>query len=192
VPTSPKSRPRPGEDNNVVGRRLRELRNARGLSARKVADRASVSAAYLSRVENGHISPTVSTLQRIVQAMDESVARVFGEVGTGPVVRKENRRLVRNRGVDDYFVTPTESGRLEVLETTIEPGADSGSEPYSHPGDEECVLVIEGRLLFWLDGTRYQLDCGDSITFPCRSPHRWANNGQTDTRVLWIITPAGY
>lgn len=177
---------------NVVGARLRELRKEHGLAAKDVAARAEVSPAYLSRLENGRISPTVSTLSRIVQAMGESVARVFGEDAMGPVVRKENRLPVRNRGVTDYLVTPTRSGRLEVLETVVEPGAGSGKEDYSHPGDEECILVLEGQLRVWLEGVAYDLLPGDAITFSCRMRHRWTNLGDSVARVLWIITPAGY
>lgn len=178
---------------NAVGARLRELRKARGLSAKEVAARAKVSPAYLSRLENGRISPTVSTLSRIVQAMGESVARVFGDKdAAGPVVRKGERLPVHNRGVADYLVTPTRAGRLEVLETVVDPGAGSGKEYYSHPGDEECILVLEGELRVWLEGVAYDLLPGDAITFSCRMQHRWRNPGDSVARVLWIITPAGY
>lgn len=184
------SQPQPVD--NLIGTRLRELRRARGLSARAVAERAGVTPAYLSRLENGHLSPTVSTLTRVVQAMGDSVASVFGTETAGPVVQKGARQLIRNRGVDDYLITPNRNGRLEVLETVIEPGAGSGSESYTHPGDEECILVLDGKLRVWLDEEEHSLEEGDSITYPCRVPHRWMNPTRRTTRVLWIITPAGY
>lgn len=177
---------------NAIGARLRELRQERGLAAKEVAARAEVSPAYLSRLEHGKISPTVATLSRIVQAMGESVARVFGDTAAGPVVRKGDRLPVHHRGVADYLVTPTRSGRLEVLETIVEPGAGSGKEDYSHPGDEECILVLDGQLRVWLEGVPYDLLTGDAITFSCRMPHRWMNLGDSVARILWIITPAGY
>lgn len=177
---------------NEVGARLKELRKERGISAKEVAALAEVSPAYLSRLEHGRISPTVSTLSRIVQAMGESVARVFGEDAAGPVVRKGDRLPVRHRGVEDYLVTPTRSGRLEVLETIVEPGGGSGNEDYSHPGDEECILVLDGQLRVWLEGVAYDLSPGDAITFSCRAQHRWKNLSDSVTRALWIITPAGY
>ncbi|HVQ60218.1 MAG TPA: XRE family transcriptional regulator [Solirubrobacterales bacterium] len=160
-----------------VGARLRELRRERNMSAREVAEAAKVSPAYLSRLEHGKVSPTVATLVRVVGAMGESVARVFGDGEAGPLVRRADRRADRNRGVADEIVTPARAARLEVLETTIEPGAGSGEKPYHHPGDEECVLLLEGRLTVWLDGTRHELEVGDAVTFPCRTPHRWENPG---------------
>jgi transcriptional regulator with XRE-family HTH domain len=187
------------EDNGVpdpeelsVGQRLRAMRRAHGLSAKEVARRAEVSPAYLSRLENDKVSPTVTTLTRVVQAMGESVARLFGGAAGGPVVRRKDRRIVRNRGVDDYILTPPQSTQLQVLETIIQGGSGSGRAPYTHAGDEECVLVLDGALHVWLDGVRYELLGGDAITFPCSTPHRWENPGTSDARLLWIVTPASY
>jgi transcriptional regulator with XRE-family HTH domain len=176
----------------TVGVRLRELRHRHQLSARQVADLADVSPAYLSRLENGKVSPTVGTLTRIVQAMGESVATLFQDGTTGPLVRRGERRRVDNRGVADYLITPASASRLEVLETVVEPGAGSGDQPYSHPGDEECVVVLAGCLRVWIDEVEYDLAAGDAVTLPCRTPHRWRNCGSAAARALWIITPPGY
>lgn len=176
----------------AVGDRLRQLRLAHGLSAREVASRSGITPSHLSRIENAHMSPTVSTIARIAQAIGEPVSRIFGDASEpGPVVRRRARRMIQNRGVLDFLLTPTQSGRLEVLETAIEPGAGSGEPAYSHPGDEECVVVLQGTLTVWLGNARYDLARGDSITFPCRTPHRWTNEGKSQTRVIWIVTPAG-
>ncbi|MGH3273242.1 MAG: cupin domain-containing protein, partial [Streptosporangiaceae bacterium] len=109
-----------------------------------------------------------------------------------PLVRHSERRRAGNRGVADYLITPGSASRLEVLETVVEPGAGSGDRPYSHPGDEECVVVLAGSLRFWIDETAYDLTVGDAVTLACRTPHRWRNCGLGPARALWIITPPGY
>jgi transcriptional regulator with XRE-family HTH domain len=183
-----------GPNGPHLGVRIRALREARGMSARELAERAGVAPAYLSRLENGRLSPTVSTLTRVMQALGEPVSRVFGDDDlAGPVVRVSDRRVIRNRGVVDYLLSPTRSGRLEVIVAVIQPGEGSGEPPYSHPGDEECIVVLEGTLRVWVDGEEYDLEPGDAITFPCRSPHSWGNPAkQGKTRALWVLTPAGY
>ncbi len=177
-------------DTTEVGARIRQLRDARKLSGREVAARAGVSPSYLSRLENGHLSPTITTLARIVQALGEPLVRVFEDDQASSVVRSHQRPRFRMQGVDDYLVTPRRSGPLEVLDTVIQAGADSGDDAYSHAGDEECIFVIEGELRVWVDATRYDLSPGDSITFPCSAAHRWENPGAQTTRVIWVITPA--
>jgi transcriptional regulator with XRE-family HTH domain len=181
------------EDSGQVGVRLRALRQAKGMSARELADRSGVTAAYISRLETGKMSPTVATLSRVVQGLGESVGALFGTGSDeGPVVRANQRRVVRNHGVEDYRITPSWADRLEVLETVVHPGQGSGAADYSHQGDQECVLILEGTLTIWLAEVEYTLTAGDSLTFACRSPHRWKNPTSSIARTLWIITPATY
>ena len=183
----------PSEAPSGVGARLRAARLTKGWSARQLAARADVTPAYLSRLETGQLSPTVSTLSRVMQALGEPVAVLFqGPDDPGPLVRREQRRVIRSHGVEDELLSPTRTGRLEVLETLVAPGGGSGSEPYSHPGEEECIVVLSGVLQVTVSDVTYDLEPGDALTFSCRSPHAWANPGQVDARALWIITPAGY
>lgn len=164
------------------------------MRAQDVADRAGVSAAYLSRLENGHVSPTVATLGRLVQAMGATMAALFEETpgGDGTVVRADERQTMESRGVVDFRVTPSWATRLEVLESVVAPGHGSSNRLHTHAGEEECVLVLEGELDVWVDDERHHLAVGDSATFHSRTPHRWRNPSQSESRVLWIFTPAKY
>ena len=54
-----------------IGKRLREVRLAKGLSQSAIQDRAGLSNAYVSRVERGHFSTlTLRVLERWVKALD--------------------------------------------------------------------------------------------------------------------------
>jgi transcriptional regulator with XRE-family HTH domain len=184
----------PGATDGEVGPRLRLLREQKAMSARQVADAAGLSAAYLSRLENSHVSPTVATLARLVEAMGETMATLFQEP-PGPeevVVRRGDRHLMRSRGVLDSQVTPGWAQRLEILESLVEAGQGSSDSLHTHAGEEECVLVLEGELDLYLGSDRHRLLTGDSATFDSRTPHRWRNPSSEQARVLWVITPASY
>ena len=183
-----------GPVDGAVGPRLRQLREQKAMSAREVSGLAGVSPAYLSRLENGRVSPTVATLARLVAAMGETMATLFQEPPGAEevVVRRDDRHLMRSRGVLDSQVTPGWAKRLEILESLVEPGQGSSSSLHTHAGDEECVLVLDGELDLWLAAGRHHLEVGDSATFDCRTPHRWRNPSAKQSRVLWIITPASY
>lgn len=176
-----------------LGARLRALRVGKRLLAKEVAARAGVSPEYLSRLENGRVSPTVATLTRIMRELGEPVIRALSSVDDdgGFVVRRDSRPVIRNRGVEDQLLTPRWATRLEVLETAIAVGAGSG-EAYAHPGDEETIVVLDGTFRVWLNDEQHELEPGDAITFPCTTPHRWLNPGTSETRVIWIITPSTY
>jgi transcriptional regulator with XRE-family HTH domain len=184
----------PSPPDGEVGPRLRQLREQKAMSARQVADRAGVSPAYLSRLENGRASPTVATLARLVAAMGETMATLFQDAPDAEhhVVRRDERHLMRSRGVLDSQVTPGWATRLEILESLVEPHQGSSGRLHTHAGEEECVLVLQGELELYLGTERHHLHQGDSATFDCRTPHRWRNPSTEQSRVLWIITPASY
>lgn len=179
-----------------LGRRIRALRDRRGLSLRAVAEAAGVSESFLSQVERGVASPSVASLRGIAEALRESVASFFadGKEAGGQVVRvADRRRLVHpKRHWEDVLLTPRASKRLQLVLSTVEPGQGSGEEPYSHDSDEECVLILEGRLEFWVGEERYVLEEGDSLLFESRLPHRNVNPGPGIAKVLWVITPPSY
>lgn len=177
-----------------VGPRLRQLREQKTMSARQLAEHAGVSPAYLSRLENGRVSPTVATLARLVAAMGETMATLFQDTPSPEpmVVRRDERHLMRSRGVLDSQVTPSWATRLEILESLVEPHGGSSGRLHTHAGEEECVLVLEGELELFLGAERHHLHEGDSATFDCRTPHRWRNPSTQQSRVLWVITPANY
>ena len=57
-----------------VGRRLRAMRTQRGMSARQVAELAGITPVSLSRIEHGHHDVVYRTLQRLLAAMNFTLA----------------------------------------------------------------------------------------------------------------------
>jgi transcriptional regulator with XRE-family HTH domain len=178
-----------------LGTRIRALREDQGLSLRVVAESAGVSESFLSQVERGVANPSVASLRRIAEALGGSVASLFeGPSVGGRLVRtRDRRRLVHpHRQWEDMLLSPPGSRRLQVILSTIEPEGGSGDEPYSHDSDEECVIILKGRLRFWVGEEVYELVEGDSLSFESRLPHRNVNPGPAKAEVLWIITPPSY
>src|SRR3989442_1979174 len=116
-----------------LGSRIRAVREGRARSLRSVSTEAGVSESFLSQVERGVASPSVATLRRIAEALGSSVAALFeGRPQRGKLVRVGDRRQMKHprRRWQDYLLTPSESRRLQVILSLIEPGAGSGLEAY--------------------------------------------------------------
>jgi transcriptional regulator with XRE-family HTH domain len=179
-----------------VGVTMRRLREERGLSLRQVADRAGLTQSFLSQVERGLTSPSVASLRKVAQAYGVPLAAFFqgAAVPSDRVVRRDERRQLVHprRQWRDYLLTPNLTGKLQVILSIIEPGGGSGEEAYAHDSDEECVVILRGRLEFWVGEDRYLLEAGDSIVFESRIPHRNVNPGPNQAEVLWITTPPSY
>jgi transcriptional regulator with XRE-family HTH domain len=61
----------------LVGRNLRRLRVATGLSQENLAVDAEVDRTYVSRVERGRENPTVAVLERLAEAMGSEIVEFF-------------------------------------------------------------------------------------------------------------------
>src|SRR5205823_9590745 len=62
---------------SLIGRRIRQLREQKGLSQRDVEERSGLLKCYISRVENGYKLPSLRTLERFASALEVSLYRLF-------------------------------------------------------------------------------------------------------------------
>ena len=63
-----------------IGAHIRSLRKARGITQEEVARRAGMSLNGMADIERGDaVDPHISTLRRIAEALDTSVAELMGE-----------------------------------------------------------------------------------------------------------------
>ena len=60
-----------------LGKRLREIRQARELTQRDLARRIGIDDYYISRLENDRVNPTLSTLQKVAEAFQIEVQDLF-------------------------------------------------------------------------------------------------------------------
>lgn len=86
-----------------IGKRLRELREAKGLSQGNVAERSGLARSYISHVERGHGTPTIEVLERWSAALGvplpdlfvpDQVVAVAGGLQTGARLSEEEKRCL--------------------------------------------------------------------------------------------------
>jgi transcriptional regulator with XRE-family HTH domain len=183
------------EADKELGRRIRKLRTAKQLSLREAAGAASVSESFLSQVERGVANPSVASLRRIAEALGEPVASFFaGGRADGMLVRRDDRRRLQHPlgAWEDSQLTPQDAQRIQIIESIVEPGMGSGDEPYSHAGDEECVMVLQGMAEVQVGDERYTLRKGDALLLDPTSPHSFHNLSKMPVTLLWVTTPPLY
>ena len=72
----------------VIGNRLRELRESKELSQGDIEKRTGLLRCYISRVENGHTVPAVSTLEKMARALEVPMYRLFHDGEATASLRK--------------------------------------------------------------------------------------------------------
>jgi transcriptional regulator with XRE-family HTH domain len=66
-------------DERTFGKRLRETRVRAGLSQSDLEEISGIPKARLSRYENGHVAPSIQTLERLARALRVSEASLLGD-----------------------------------------------------------------------------------------------------------------
>jgi transcriptional regulator with XRE-family HTH domain len=175
-----------------LGSSIRSTRILKGLKLREVAERAACSESLLSKIENGHATPSLAVLQRIADSLQVSVATLLSPVDhTRIVARAGERAVVRIDGRGSRAERLIPSGQGHLLEGhlhVLAPGAGSEG-TLAHEG-EEVGYVISGRLRLTLGNESYELGPGDSFAFRSEIQHRYVNPGSTQTRIIWVSTPS--
>lgn len=107
------------------------------------------------------------------------------------------RLLRRDPAAETLRLTPHETVAIrrsepELLEVEGS-WAPEGKPPpaHYHPAQDEVFEVIEGRLSTRIDGERLDLEPGETVEIPRRTPHQIWNSGPEPARALWQTRPAG-
>jgi transcriptional regulator with XRE-family HTH domain len=179
-----------------IGRRLRELRAARGLSLRQLAKLIGASPSLLSQVENGKVTPSVDTLYQLAAALAVPITGFFTDTGPAPeagpvVVRAADRqRIVLEHGVTWENLLPRDLPDLRFIEVAYAPGASSGDAMLRHAG-RTLFLVLAGELVLRTGFAERRLGRGDSVAFGAFEPHQLRNEGTAEARAVVCIVGDG-
>jgi transcriptional regulator with XRE-family HTH domain len=180
-----------------IGEQIRELRAIKRLTLQQLAEMVGVSVGYMSQIERNRSKLPIGTLRKICDVLGVHMSWFFPSTPAGPpeerafIVRARNRRSMTftGLGINEELLSPNLSGPLELLMSTIEPGADSGE--YTHEGSEAGV-VIRGCMELWVNDQYFRLEEGDSFSFKSTERHRCRNPGEVPAKVVWVITPPHY
>lgn len=177
------------DPSEFVGKRLRRLRDRRGLTLRELAKASDLSVNTISLIERGKSSPTIATLHKLATALGVMLADLVEEESNKRVIflkggRRQQARSVR--AVIEGLGAGLADQTMELLLLTLEPDADSGSEPLVHVG-HEFVFCLEGQVVYEIRGEEYVLEPEDSLLFEAHLPHRWRNQQSAPSKILLIL-----
>ncbi|MEJ8567304.1 cupin domain-containing protein [Elongatibacter sediminis] len=175
-----------------VGGKLKAARTAFGLSQRELAKRAGVTNGMISLIEQGRVSPSVGSLQKILAAFPMTLAEFFTRDLSGPddvVFRAADLPNMGAGPVEYRLVAAARRNRsMSILSEVYAPGADTGEDLLAHSGEEGGV-VVEGELELTVAGKTWLLSAGDAYYFDSRLPHRFRNAGKEPAHLVSANTP---
>ncbi|MGO9817131.1 MAG: cupin domain-containing protein [Acidocella sp.] len=179
-----------------IGTRLKLVRQIFGLTQRELARRAGVTNGAISLIEQNRVSPSISSLKKILDGIPLSLADFFTlnfspsdnvfftgeeltEISYDPAI---SMRMV-GRKVKDRT--------LQMLRETYQPGADTGDAMLRHDG-EECGVVVSGCLIVTVGLQERLLNPGDAYYFRSDIPHRFRNPGAEPCVLISANSPPSF
>lgn len=178
-----------------VGPQLRARRRELGLTISEVAERAGLTAGFISQLERDLTSVSLSSLYRICATLDLRVGSLIDDVPAGRLIRRDEqaRRSLAMGDAEHLLLSSGDERRFHVTESHIPPGGSAGEEQYTLPADVELVYVLRGSLELRVGNEVHELEQGDTLTYSPRDPHTWRNPSETDEAVvLWTSLPNPY
>jgi transcriptional regulator with XRE-family HTH domain len=179
-----------------IGPRLRLVRQIFGLTQRELARRAGVTNGAISLIEQSRVSPSISSLKKILDGIPLSLADFFTlnfsagdnvffaaaeltEIAYGPDI---SMRMV-GRKIKDRA--------LQMLRETYQPGADTGDAMLRHEG-EECGIIVSGCLAVTVGTQERILNPGEAYYFRSDIPHRFRNPGNEPCVLISASSPPSF
>ena len=178
-----------------IGKRVQELRKAKGMSLTELAEKSGVQIATLSRVENMKMTGTLESHMNIARAMGVDVTQLYTAI-----IKEEDKAQVQTpKSLSDVFVH-SEKSSYEILTSNIlgkrmmpillkiEPEGQTNMEQ-NPPGSEKFVFVLDGRIEVRAGEKAYALSRYNTLYFDASLEHKFVNTGKTTAKVICVGTP---
>ncbi len=172
-----------------LGAAIRHRRKALGKTLVEVAREADLTTGFISQVERGISSPSLSSLMTIAAALQTSIEQLLSvpeEFSEYIPSDKRQTYSLGTRGRRYEKLGPGFAGAL-FYPSIIHRPAGHVSEKMCHKGEVFCYL-LSGRLEYHLDGDVHIMSAGDTIHHDTSKPHYSKVLGDEGSVEMWVST----
>ena len=177
------------------GKKLRMVREHKGMTLKVVADKAGVSESLVSQIERNKVSPAIDTLLALADALDINLEFLFEEYRRKrpvKITRSNERRTISEDDViyEELAVSDRSENenRFEAYAIKMKPHSRTHHGSYGHIG-WELGVVVKGVITLKYEEDAYELKAGDSASFPAGTPHMLENKTKENAEAIWVVTP---
>lgn len=175
-----------------IGKKLKELRLKNDLTLGDLASRSELTKGFLSQVERNLTTPSIATLEDILEALGSNLSEFFHEEPEKQIVFATQDFFVDEQ--EDYqieWVIPNaQKNEMEPIVLTLHPHKKS-QEMLAHEG-EEFGYVLKGSVTLVRGNEKYRLKAKETFYLDGTKSHYLYNHGSCDAKVLWITTPPSF
>ena len=175
-----------------LGIKIKRLRLQNDLTQEELADRCELTKGYISQLENELTSPSIQTLEDILNALGTTFADFFRDEKEEKIVFTDEdfiEKIAEGHKIE-WLVPNAQKNEMEPIRVTIDPHT-SLSEDMPHEG-EEFGYVLSGRVRVHIGDSKFKAKTGESFYFSPDKLHYIENIGSGAAKILWISTPPSF
>lgn len=174
-----------------ISAKIREFRKKSGITLKELSELTQLSVSFLSQVERGVSSMTITSLKKIADALNVQMKDLIDVDESMSFVNHKSNQLILN--LEKSYISYTrlsgkfENRKLEGVLLTMEPRCFD-QELSVHEG-EEFYYIMSGAATFLVNGVEYEVSEGGVIHFPSTLPHKTINKETCELKMLCVVTP---
>lgn len=172
-----------------IGKKIKRIRLANGLTLEDLANRSELTKGFLSQLEHDKTSPSVATLEDILEALGTTLQEFFSEEKPEEVVFGKDDFFINQQ--DDYkisYIVPNaQKNEMEPILIELEKGKKSMTiTPHEC---EEFGYVVQGTVKLVYGDKAYCVKAGETFYITGSAAHYLENEEEILAKVIWVSTP---
>ena len=172
-----------------IGAKIKRLRLSNQLTLEELANRSELTKGFLSQLERDLPSPSIATLENILEALGTNLKDFFSEDEDEQIVFSKDDFFENTQ--DDYkisYIIPN-AQKNEMEPILIELKEDKKSMEIDPHDGEEFGYVIQGKVTLVNGEEEYDVKKGETFYLKGNLPHYIINKNDTLAKVIWVSTP---
>ena len=172
-----------------IGAKIKRLRLSNQLTLEELANRSELTKGFLSQLERDLTSPSIATLENILEALGTNLKDFFSEDEDEQIVFSKDDFFENTQ--DDYkisYIIPN-AQKNEMEPILIELKEDTKSMEIDPHDGEEFGYVIQGKVTLVNGEEEYDVKKGETFYLKGNLPHYIINKNDTLAKVIWVSTP---
>ena len=175
-----------------LGNKIKQRRVLLQLTQQELANRCELTKGYISQLENDSVSPSLETLEIIIDVLGTTLSDFFKEDSEELIIfnKEEQNKKEFDSYTQTWLVPTAQEHQMEPIYVELKENGETFHD-YPHTG-EEFGYVIEGEILVVYDDKTFVCKKGESFYFISNKNHYIKNNSKNGSKVIWVSCPPNF
>ena len=175
-----------------IGKKIKDLRIQKGLTQEELANRTELSKGFISQLERDLTSPSIATLQDILQCLGTDLSDFFRKRTEEQIVFSKEDYFTKEepqlRATTQWIIPNAQKNQMEPILLRLEPGGSTYPDN-PHEG-EEFGYVLQGAVSIHIGNRIYKAKKGESFYFVSDKKHFLTS--KAGASILWVSSPPSF